>query len=111
MEIYFRLFEAAMKRWVFPLYFFSSPSVWLHHVGKRLACFPIVVRMDSDSLVRCVLLLSYFLIWFLPDQTHYCPTSALLKSLRVLFVAVFKGCEMWCCRKGERVAILKGKGA
>lgn len=46
-------------------------------VEKDLPVFPIVMGKDPESFVHYSLVLSYFLICFLPDQAQRCPTDAL----------------------------------
>lgn len=67
------------KKLAFVLYFFTQGG-WIRHVWKRLACFPHC--NGNGSWVICVLLvLSYFLICFTPNQTQYYPTDALKSFL------------------------------
>lgn len=86
-EKYFGFFEFAMKKLAFVLHFFTWGG-WIRLFS--LPVFPIVMGMDLESFVPYLLVLSHFLIRFLPDQTQYCPTDALnvfsFKTLRVLFV-------------------------
>lgn len=73
--------------------------------GKDLPVFPIVMGMDPESFVHYLLVLSYFLIHFSPDQTQYCPTDALsVFSFKTLFyLCAFGG--------GWLYVIMAGRGS
>lgn len=80
-----------MKKLAFVLYFCTEVG-GLVHVWKK-TCLFCVMGMAPESLVRYWLVLSYFLIGFLPDQTQYCPAGALSGfSCKTLF---------YLCESGE----------
>lgn len=69
---------------------------------KALPVFPAVMGMDPESFVSVLLVPSYFLIRFWPDQTQYCPTDALNAfSCKTLFCFCEFGEEVQYGRKGE----------